>query len=598
MPFNADNNQNNQNDPNKDQNQDQINLKGSGQGAASTPNSGRVANYSTGQQTGQTSGSGRFNNLQKYISANQGAGENMGAKIGNSFNKNLDYQKTDFDKKNTNINMGLQQGQKTLDQGSGFQTELSDIEKGFKTFKSMDDRSGFDAASQSAKNFANNENFSKFQTIQSGAGIDNDRTLADASGLVNTGQNLNTFTQDKLNKIQTEQGRFDLLNSAYGNKKNYGAGSARFDQLLLQNTPGNVVKSLNDQFNTGNLESKQLLNTANTQSGNVNTLLDKETDLVTGLTGQSSGTQNAFNNALYGGNLQNNIKQVNDSRQQIFDEMKTGLKTRNLTAEQKAELGLTNINKYDPRVNGTPVEQFPGVSVMGSDDLSNSSIPNGPLSSYNLLNDPDAWNQYTKQGKSAVSAQDITTDDDFSAYNALKNISGKDTGVVGGSSQLGKSILQGDKNLATDITTSNNNFKALDESGGLKGKTGDNPYGYGYNAESGDLSSILNLQKDLEARGLNSKDIGSNFKKNGYTNRAPIFENIDLLNKYLPQSNFAPRPGAVWSDDPRRDSGMANLQTKLLALDNAQKVINEQGYYNDIATNATASTAKRYKGLF
>lgn len=451
MPFNADNNQNNQNDPNKDQNQEQINLKGSGQGAASTPNSGRVANYSTGQQTGQTSGSGRFNNLQKYIGANQGAGENMGAKIGSTFDKNVNTQKSEFDKKNSNINMGLQQGRQTLEQGSGFNNQLKNIGNDLSTFKDMENRSAFDNAAKSAIDFQKNPNFNQFQTIQSGAGIDNDKALADASGLVTTGQNLNDFTQDKLSKIQTEQGRFDLLNSAYGNKKNYGAGSARFDQLLLQNTPGNVVRGLNDKFNAGNLESKQILNASNTQMGNVNTLLGNEVDLIGNINTQAQSNQDIFNTKL---GDQNNINFINNLRDKKYNDYLQQLKSGNISEGVAKDLALDTFSTYNPLNKGQ-------IQIGNEMDPGQDYMP-GTLRTYNtdLANTAAS---YLKQGANAQNMQDITTQDDYDAYKALQNISGRDTGKLSGISNIGKSVEAGrnlqNQTLAEKIKAQDDAFR-------------------------------------------------------------------------------------------------------------------------------------------
>lgn len=614
MPFNADNNnQNNQDDQNinKDKNQENsaIGLAGSG-GAGSTPNgAGRIANYSSGQQQAQQ-GSGRFTNLQKYIGANQGAGERMGNQIGKKYDNTLNKQKGDVDSQNSQIAQNIQTGKDSLNEGTGYTNQLKNIGEGFNTFKSFEDRQGFDDAATQAQQFTSSPNFNRFQTIQSGNAIDNEAALAAQNNAVLAGTNLNTFTQDQLGKVGNDQGRYDLLKDTFGNKKNYSSGNARFDQLFLQNDPSNPLNNLSNKFNQGNLAAGQVMNTINNQGKDVNQLLTDETGVVTGINDQAKATQDAFNTNLYGGdNFTNNLNYVNAARDANFNDIRTGLQNGSLSQEQVDQLGIGNINRYDPRFGG----QVQDVNALGADGKmtlpGQAGVPEfvnqaPTLGTYNLLKDPYAVDQYIKKGKNAVSAQDITTNDDYNAYKALQNISGIDSGKVQGASQLGSSVLDGDKNLANEMTKANDAFSTLDENGGLKRSA--NAGNWGYTAESGNFTDLLNLREQLEARGLNGKDILANFGGNGVMQsdqlRNVVNQNKDLFDKYMPQSTFGPPTtgrgfSATYSNDIGTDSGSVNWGTRMRAYNNAMNNIEDQGYYNTIKVDPTKAAPKRYKGL-
>ncbi len=429
MPFNANDNIDNNDENKKAQSTDEaVSLAGSGgQGNASA--TGRVANFSTGQQP--TSGSGRFTNLQKYIGANQGSGERLGSKIGASYGSKLEQDTSKIGGQNAQIAQNIQQGKTTLGEGEQFKGQLSNIGEGLSGFQSMENRQGFDEAGQAAKSFTQAPGFNRFQNIQSGQAIDN-AGLTDLQNQAQlSGQGLNSFTQDRLNKINTEQGRYDLLKDAFGNKKNYSSGSARFDQLFLQNAPSNVVNTLGNQFNQGNISSNQLMGNIAQQGTDVNELLSNEQGLIGDINTQVQGNQDLFNTKL---GSQGNIEFINKLRDEKYNEYLRQLQTGQIGEQVAGELGLNKLNTYQPGALVANPSQISGKITKPGEQF----MPQG-LRTYNtdLANTAAS---YLNKGRSALNMQDIATQEDFDAYNALAQISGKNTGKLAGVSTLDKSV--------------------------------------------------------------------------------------------------------------------------------------------------------------
>lgn len=465
MPFNANDNSNNQNDENKkNQATDQpVSLAGSGgdPSQAATGGNGRVANFSTGQQP--SSGSGRFTNLQKYIGANASSGDRLGAKIGENFNNKLNQDTTKVNDQNSQIADNINKGKETLNQGNDFKSQLTGIGNDLNTFQNMENRGNFDQAGQAAQAFTQNPNFNQFQTIQSGAGIDNDTLNNQQASALAAGQGLNTYTQNQLNNIGNEAGRYNLIKDSFGNKRNYSSGNARFDQLFLQNAP-NVVNNLQNQFNQGNLATKQMVSDLGTQGTNVNNLLNDESNLVTGINTQAQSNQDAFNTKL---GAQGNIDYINKLRDDKYNEYLRQLQTGQISQQVAGDLGLSGLNTYNPQATPAPgtIQINPGaVSQKMSIGGVPSTTPADPttLRTYNtdLANTAAS---YLNKGRGAMNMQDISTADDYNAYNALANIAQRDTGKLAGSSSIDKAVTGktdqfGNSILANNISDADKNF--------------------------------------------------------------------------------------------------------------------------------------------
>lgn len=428
MPINADNGQNNQNDDQNQQNGQQNNpvtLTGSGQAQPST--AGRVAGFSSGQP--QQAGSGRFTNLSKYMSANQGAGERIGSQIQNQVNRNVDTKTSNISDQNQKIRQGIDAGKASNIQGNQFNTQLGGINSNLKSFNNMEDRAGFDQGAKDAQAFTQAPNFNQFQNIQAGQGVD-ENALNQGQGQAQVaGQDLSKLTGNNINRIGTEQGRYELLRNRFApGGRSYAAGNARLDQTLLQNAPGNVVGQMRNQFVNQNNASSALNNNINTQGQDVNAVVKDESNLLNNLNNVTQSNQDIFNEKL---GQKGNIDFINKLRKDKYNEYLKQLQTGNVGQDLSQMLGLNQLNTYQPIGAGQ-------VQAFGLPNQNNARS----ITQYNANLAQDA-DKYLTQGQRAGNMQDIATEDDYAAYQALANIAQRDTGKLAGASQLDKAVQAG-----------------------------------------------------------------------------------------------------------------------------------------------------------
>lgn len=455
MPFNADENQQNKNsnNPAENGNQDQISLKGSGGGSSG---SGRTSGFSTGSNPAQSTGSGRFTNLSKYMGANQGAGERIGNKIDNSYNKDYQKKTSDINSQNENINNDINMGKSAINEGQGFNSKLSDIGDSLNSFKSMEDRSKFDTGVQDAQSFGQAPTFGRFQQIQQGNAINNDEINNKQLNASTAGNALTNQAQTMYNKINTEQGRNDLMRNNFGgNQGNYSYGGSRLDNLLFQGS--NSVNNLKNNFNDRNLKANQLLSNINQQGNNVNSLLSDENSLVGNINNQAQKNQDIFNSKL---GDQSNIDFINKLRSTKHDEAVAALKSGSIDASTADILGLNNINTYSKGQMINPIDVSGTVDAQGNPVGNQSNVPRN-LTAYNS-DVGNLANQYLVKGRVAQNMQDITTDNDYAGYKALQNIANRDTGKLSGASTLEAAVQAGkagDKTLAQKIAEDDANYR-------------------------------------------------------------------------------------------------------------------------------------------
>lgn len=456
------------------------------------PNAGRVSSFSSGA-TPNASGSGRFQNLTKYINANEGAGTRIGNQVSSKIGRDVGNQNTNISKQNEQINKNVTEGQGQLETGYGFNRQLGNIGKDLSSFKNMEDRSGFDSASQSAINFSQQPNFGQFQNIQAGSAVDETTLKSNQDAATTAAQNLANQTGQNFSNVNTEQGRYDLLRTNFAPKnRSYTAGNARLDQLLLQASPDKALSSLQNTLKQQN-QLATGLNTNVLQQGNVvNKLIGDESSLVKDIGTQAATNQDIFNEKL---GQQSNVDYINKLRQDKYNSYVDALKNRSLNQEQAQNLGLGDLSTYNPAGSPNPLS--------GARDIR----------SYNLdLSNP---NVYLQQGRQASGIQDITTKNDYDAYKALQNISGKDTGVIGGVSTINPSVTSiadiSGKKLDEVIKQQNQDF--LDKYAGKnfqsmvtasEGGRGDSGFGEGeggygganYGTIIGDPAASSNYYKD------------------------------------------------------------------------------------------------------
>lgn len=181
-------------------------------------------------QASEQKGSGRFQNLQKYLDANQGAGERLAGGISRSVGREADQFERQTQQKSDPISQNIQSEKDRLAQAAQMNQQI---------------QSG--QAQQVAQNQL--DDFTQIRTGQNQLG--QIRNLKDQ---------YSQFAQQGLGQLDqtaqqaaTEGGRFNLLRSAYGGDRpgsQYGLGQRRLDQLFLQAEGGGQLNQLQQDLSS------------------------------------------------------------------------------------------------------------------------------------------------------------------------------------------------------------------------------------------------------------------------------------------------------------------------------------------------------------
>lgn len=229
-------------------------------------------------------GTGGAVNIQKYVDANSGAGNQLAGgiekQVGNQANK-----------VNNEVTAGT----------NAFNNAVQPIQ------------SSFNAAPGVANNVFTNANDYTNSTGQlnptSALSASQQNTLAQFGQLRDQGYNpqiqaAGTTAQTNYNQAlndqksiqpglaNTEQGRFQLLQNAFGSP-NYNRGDQRLDQLFLQTQPGVTQGLTQNLSNAANSVGKNVQNFGTTTSGGIKNLLDQSGSIA-------GNIQNLFNLGNYG----------------------------------------------------------------------------------------------------------------------------------------------------------------------------------------------------------------------------------------------------------------------------------------------------------
>lgn len=281
MAVLAQNNQNQQDDQNQPM------------GAAPTPAATPSAPSASPMQQAaapQPKGSGRFTNIQKYIGANQGAGERLASGVGRKIEAQVNPKAQQAQSQNEQIKQSVQSAQGTLGQGQ--------------QLKSQVEKEDFDVTGFAAQQ-PNVQQFTQFRT---GQAIDEQALQNQALANQQAAQAAQETAQGFNTQLGTEQGRGQLLKQSFSPTRNYSMGQQRLDNLFLsQATPQlqNIQSGLRSTSETlgGVLNENQLKQQA------IKDLATQEQELASGLTGAISTKEQGLESALQG-----RIGEVNTQR--------------------------------------------------------------------------------------------------------------------------------------------------------------------------------------------------------------------------------------------------------------------------------------------
>jgi hypothetical protein len=408
MAVNAEQNQN--------YNQQQQNTNSTGGGPAQTPGAmnpglaasqSRTANYSTGQQPGQT-GSGRFTNLQKYIGANEGAGDRMAQGIGANLDQKNQATSKEADTSASAVREGIQSANQKLDTGNQYLNQVKDT-------------------NFNANDIAGDQNkLQDFTNYRTGNAVDANALAQQNNQAQTNALNYQNQLNQQMQQTQTDQGRYGLLKDAFGGgtvyQNPYSTGQQRLDQLFLQSGGTNGINNIQNNIR-GNLG--QVGNQLNDLSGNVaNTISGIGTqakDLATNLDTTSKGLATGFIS-----NLESQIPQFNQMR-----------------ADQQAWA----TDQYKKLQSGQPIDQK-FADLMG--------LSQGQRT-FDILNGTSAGAFLNLSPATAATASDIASQDDVNRYAALAKLAGIDGSQLTTPGNIAPAVSLNGTELADRLAAAANN---------------------------------------------------------------------------------------------------------------------------------------------
>lgn len=543
----------------------------------------------------QAAASGQYPTLQKYLGANQQAGQRLGEQVGRNVTAQSQAAQKTASRETSEAGAANTAYRGLVDQAKQFTSRLQtpvtvqpanpmtttqtsvenisadDYKKGPATISSAGDvkkqpvapmpkdLSGglYDVSKYSTnvagleearKIAADQEQLNQLRGLAAGTTFNEQKKVGDkeVAEALNATAKEKEKQQELQRNVSTEQGRTNLLSQLFGNQPGYKSGVRQLDQAFLQqdksNQLGNISNQLKQNVSGINERAKQsqqasdLLKQLITQGGEASTGLQSATAAV---------------NQAYRSDLQNRIEQVNKAKadrvnylNQQLDSMKN---SGQITADVASAFGLTPevlqglvtdtraLNPYANDVTGTT-----GVRLF--DTVKNLSN----------IGDIFSQDQGYVLGQQANSLADVVNTADIAALNDLAAIAGGQNELTQASQFTGQQT--GASRLPELLQARNQRFQ--DESLGQRFQydTGDLNFGDLGQASAGASTSLQDylygpgIYREVQSRG-NLQNVGSASPQ-------------EILNQHFRAGELAER------------SAVANLQN------NVNDYLNSIGYQN------------------
>jgi len=374
-------------------------------------------------------GSGRFTNLQKYIQANQGAGQRIAGQVGKGVKQEIGKEEREAGEYYKNLGSAISGARKVTEEGAKYQQTLKDIGENVKGAQAGDTKD------LGIQQFTQDPGFKQFQNIQAGRGIDEKLlALRQQQAAKESGEYLQS-AQAAQQALGSEGGRFNLLRKTFGGaaRPGYSTGQQRLDQALLaQQGLGGLRSDISQDLRSATESQRQAQQAAGTVSG----LASEEQGIIGNL-----NTQAGLNEQEYMNMLGSYVDPIQQQRQVEWDQLQTAL-----GAYKPQEIG-----DYNP-------EEMPQQGLSGQ-QLARLGI-SGPTRAYNVLENLTQPVAY--QGTKATEAKDIATQGDVDRYADLAKMMGKDPRqniTQAGSLGESYSAVQGETGLAQQLAKADKDFR-------------------------------------------------------------------------------------------------------------------------------------------
>lgn len=333
-------------------------------------------------------------NVQQYLKANQGAGQQLQQGIESNFNKQVDQSKRDLQAQREAVaNKANPLEQNLGEQGS------QKIQTSFKDPQSLLNQQGqLDQSNQGVQDWQKYQSGgyqSDINTLGTDAAEQQRKLQAQVGGLAQNAQNAGT-----------EAGRFDLLRNSF-NQPNYSRGQQKLDQLFLQAQPG-VSRQLQQNLTQATAPVTQDVTSFGT-----------DTDAkIAALSGLSKARQDQIKNLVSSGSDTNGLE--TDMSQRGLQDIDASSQARLAEAQQRA----TGAQGIQDRLANRQLNQS---------DLGSLGFGKDGQSLYGV--DLSQFLSGVNNNPTLTGAADPA---EFARYRALQQLSGDTTGdIFGGATQAG-----------------------------------------------------------------------------------------------------------------------------------------------------------------
>lgn len=435
------------------QQEDEKKAETSAPGSVAQASSLTGATAQANAQQAQRQGSGRFTNLQKYLDANKQAGQQIAGQVGGKLQGDISEKKGQAQDYYSKLGESVSKAKDVAGQGGDFMKQLQGIGSNIQAAQ----EAGYGQQPQQfgIQQFTQSPQFGQFQNIQAGRGIDERLLAAQQADAARSAQAYQQASQQALQGLGSEGGRFDLLKKTFGGNVNpqYSTGSQRLDQLFLARQGlGGLQEQISEDLKAAKGLSRQA-----TQSGaEVGNIAKQERQLMQDIASQAGANEQAYIDML--GSYVPEIQQQRDADWQA-------LQSAIQDYQQPAE---GQVGHFGMRPDaGLSAEQLQRLGV------------NRQYGAFDVMENLTGAEDVAVKGRAAQDYRDAATQADVDRYAALANIAGISPDRLTQAADLGETYTarEGDASLSDRLQRAQAAFDELagqttfdHQAGGRRGK--------------------------------------------------------------------------------------------------------------------------------
>lgn len=391
---------------------------------ATTANAGPQQTQQMSQNTsGAPTSSGKFSTLQKYLGANQGAGQRIAGMVGGNLSQEQQRMKDTTSRELGEAGQANQQfGQLTKDTQGFTQRLTTPVQGPTQTTTGP----GYDVSSyqanlsgqQAARDIAADQNqLQQFTGIRTGdlAQQKQQESEKQANEAVQAASKAYDINKQRQSQLQNNQGRDQLLSQIL-NTKNQRAGVRNLDNAFLTqdktkslntvtDTLRQSVGDLRSSIDSGKMSADEIIKLKEAQDAARGSLVDR-------LTGMQTEYDEVLNSRMNQVNAAKAARIAAQDKQ--WQELQAGREVKEKFAE---ELGLNNVS------GSTPIDTDMVSNFMG---MPSNKTPYKDVRLFNTIKDQDL-NTFLDRSllqRQASGRADVANQQDIDALNILAQLSG------------------------------------------------------------------------------------------------------------------------------------------------------------------------------